>query len=216
VITNSPGNAKSYVLWLAAVLFSLGAGSADQMEQPATAVAPPSPIRFEEIAERAGVAVSTVFVYFPTREDLVHDVLEAVADFFLGLLEGAHAQARPCAQTLRAINTEFLELLSTHRSHVLVWLEWSSAVREDVWPLYRAFTERVVEMTFETLKRGQREGSVAPDADCESLARLFASTSQSIARLRLGDVDDDTIQRFQDTLLRALLVERAATEQPRA
>ena len=50
----------------------------------------------------------------------------------------------------------------------------------------------------------------AADADCESLARLFASTSQSIARLQLGDVDRDTIQRFQETLLRAVLAEPSA------
>lgn len=165
--------------------------------------------RHAEIAERAGVAVSTVFVYFPTREDLVNDVLAAVAGFFLERLERAHSQERPCADTLREINQGFLELLETHRSHVLVWLEWGSAVRQDVWPAYRAFTERAVALTRRTLERGRREGSVAPDADCESLARLFASTSQSIARLQLGDVDPDTVRRFQDTLLRAVLVEEA-------
>ena len=52
--------------------------------------------------------------------------------------------------------------------------------------------------------------SIAPDADCESLARLYASTSQSIARLQLGDVDADTIRRFQETLLRAILVDASA------
>ena len=97
----------------------------------------------------------------------------------------------------------------THRSHVLVWLEWGSAVREDVWPAYRAFTEQAVAITRRTFERGQREGSVAADADCESLARLFASTSQSIARLQLGDVDPDTIRRFQETLLRAVLLPNA-------
>jgi TetR/AcrR family hemagglutinin/protease transcriptional regulator len=165
--------------------------------------------RHAEIADRAGVAVSTVFVYFPTREKLVEDVLDELASFFLRLLERAHSQERPCLQILREINEELLALLKTHRSHVLVWLEWGSAVREEVWPAYRAFSERAVELTRRTLERGQREGSVAVDSDCESLARLFASSSQSIARLQLGDVDPDTIRRFQETLLRAVLVERA-------
>lgn len=165
--------------------------------------------RHTEIAERAGVAVSTVFVYFPTREVLVRAVLDAVAKFFLGLLEQAHAQEAPCAEILRGINERLIEQLETHRSQVLVWLEWGSAVRAEVWPAYRAFTEQVVAVTRRTFERGQREGSVAPDADCESLARLFASTSQSIARLQLGDVDPDTIHRFQDTLLRAVLVDPA-------
>ncbi len=168
--------------------------------------------RHAEIAERAGVSVSTVFVYFPTREDLVNDVLDAVADFFLGLLEQAHAQEKPCAEILREINDHFIELLKAQRSHVLVWMEWGSAVREDVWPAYRAFTERAVALTNRTLERGQREGSVAADADCESLARLFASASQSIARLQLGGVDPDTIHRFQETLLGAMLVD--ATPEP--
>ena len=161
--------------------------------------------RHAEIADRAGVAVSTVFVYFPTREDLVRDVLDAVASYFLGLLERAHAQEAPCAEILRGIYGRFALELDTHRSQVLVWLEWGSAVRAEVWPAYRAFSEKTVALTKRTFERGQREGSVAPDADCESLARLFTSISQSIARLQLGDVDRATIDRFQETVLAAVL-----------
>jgi TetR/AcrR family hemagglutinin/protease transcriptional regulator len=165
--------------------------------------------RHAEIAERAGVAVSTVFVYFPTREKLVQDVLDELARFFLGLIERVHSQEKPCVEILSEFGARLVSLLDTHRSHVLVWLEWGAAVRQDVWPAYRDFTERVVAITRRTLERGRREGSVAADADCESLARLFASSSQSIARLQLGDVDPETIQRFQDTVLRAIVVESA-------
>lgn len=61
--------------------------------------------RHAEIAERAGVAVSTTFVYFPTRERLVEDVLAALASFFLDLLERAHAQEKPCVEVLRQIGS---------------------------------------------------------------------------------------------------------------
>jgi len=165
--------------------------------------------RHAEIAARAGVAVSTVFVYFPSREQLVDDVLDAIAEFFLGLLESHHAQEKPAALLLREVGDSFLDVLHSHRNHVLVWLEWGSAVREDVWPKYRAFTEHAVGFTRRTIERGQREGVVPADADTESLARLFASSSQSIARLQLGDVEPDTVRRFQDTVLRAILVEDA-------
>ncbi|MDJ0867584.1 MAG: helix-turn-helix domain-containing protein [Myxococcota bacterium] len=165
--------------------------------------------RHAEIAERAGVAVSTTFVYFPTREQLVDAVLDEVARFLLELLERLHGQEKPCVEILREAGPLFLDLLESHRSHVLVWLEWGAAVREDVWPRYRAFTENAVAITQRTLLRGQEEGSVAPDADTESLARLFASSTQSIARLALGDVDRATVRRFQETVLRAIVREEA-------
>ncbi len=165
--------------------------------------------RHAEIAERAGVAVSTTFVYFPTREQLVDAVLDEVARFLLELLERLHGQEKPCVEILREAGPLFLDLLESHRSHVLVWLEWGAAVREDVWPRYRAFTENAVAITQRTLLRGPEEGSVAPDADTESLARLFASSTQSIARLALGDVDRATVRRFQETVLRAIVREEA-------
>lgn len=165
--------------------------------------------RHAEIAERAGVAVSTVFVYFPTREALVDAVLDEVADFFVRAAERLHGQPKDCVAILRDVGEAFLEVLRTHRSHAIVWLEWGAAVREEVWPRYRAFTESVVAITRDTLERGRAEGSIAADADLESLARLFASSSQSIARLRIGDVDAETIERYQEAVLRAIVREEA-------
>jgi TetR/AcrR family hemagglutinin/protease transcriptional regulator len=165
--------------------------------------------RHAEIAERAGVAVSTVFAYFETREALVDAVLDKVADLFLQAAERIHGQDKGCVEILREVGDAFVDFLVTHRSHAIVWLEWGSAVREDVWPRYREFTERIVAITKKTLRRGQHEGCVDPDADIESLARLFASSSQSIARLQLSDVDPETVARFQETVLRAIVREAA-------
>jgi len=165
--------------------------------------------RHAEIAERAGVAVSTVFSYFETREILIDSVLDAVANLFIDHAERMHGQPKGCVEILREVGRVFVDFLESRRSYAIVWLEWGSAVREDVWPRYRAFTERIVALTKRTLERGQREGCVAPDADTESLARLFASSSQSIARLHLSGVDAKTIARFQQTVLRAIVVEDA-------
>ena len=165
--------------------------------------------RHAEIAERAGVAVSTVFVYFPTREALVDAVLDEVAEFFLQAAERLHGQEKDCVEILRDVARAFLNFVRTHRSQAIVWLEWGAAVREDVWPRYRAFTEAIVTITQRTLDRCQREGCVPANSDTESLARLFASSSQSIARLQLGGVDQQTVERFQETVLRAIVGENA-------
>ena len=120
-----------------------------------------------------------------------------------------HGQDKGCVEILRDVSTAFLDFVQTHRSQAIVWLEWGAAVREDVWPRYRAFTEAIVDITRRTLDRCQQEGCVASDADTESLARLFASSSQSIARLQLGGVDPQTVARFQQTVLRAIVSEEA-------
>ncbi len=165
--------------------------------------------RHAEIAERAGVAVSTVFVYFPTREALVDAVLDEVAEFFLRAAERLHGQEKDCIEILRDVARAFLDFVQTHRSQAIVWLEWGAAVREDVWPRYRAFTEAIVKITQRTLDRCQREGGIPASSDTESLARLFASSSQSIARLQLSGVDPQTVERFQETVLRAIVGEKA-------
>jgi TetR/AcrR family hemagglutinin/protease transcriptional regulator len=165
--------------------------------------------RHAEIAERAGVAVSTVFVYFPTREELVDAVLDEVADFFLRAAERLHGQEKGCVEILRDVGNAFLDFVQTHRSQAIVWLEWGAAVREDIWPRYRTFTESIVAITRRTLDRGQAEGCVPANRDLESLARLFASSSQSIARLQLSDVDPETVERFQETVLRSIVTQEA-------
>lgn len=155
--------------------------------------------RHAEIAEVAGVAVSTVFVYFPTRDKLVEAVLDEVERFFVELVERIHGQEKPTREIFSELGQAFLEQLGSSRDFTLIWLEWGSAVREGFWPRYRAFTERVVRITQRTLERGKREGTVPPDVDSESIARLIASASQTVARLKLGDVNRDTIDRFLET-----------------
>lgn len=165
--------------------------------------------RHAEIAERAGVAVSTVFSYFETREALVDAVLDEVARFFIDHAEAVHGQDKGCVEILRDVGDAFVDFLEHRRNHAIVWLEWGSAVRQDTWPRYRAFTERIVALTRQTLEHGRQQGCIAADADIESLARLFASSSQSIARLHLSDVDGDTVARFQHAVLRAIVREDA-------
>jgi TetR/AcrR family hemagglutinin/protease transcriptional regulator len=171
--------------------------------------------RQAEVARRAGVAVSTVFVYFPTREALVDAVVDEVARAFLEGVGRRLAQDLPAPLLLRDLSAAFLDTLGTRRSYVVVLLKWGSAVDERVWPRYRDFTEAYVARVRGALERGQQEGDVSAAADAESLARLFAASALSVARLELSGVERETVLRFQETVLRAIFLpsalERAAS-----
>ncbi len=164
-----------------------------------------------EIAEQAGVSVSTVFVYFPTREKLVVAVLDEVERFLIDMAERAHDSAEPAAEVFRTHLAAFAASVNTHRNHARVWLDWSTAIREEVWPRYMKFQERIVRTLTATIERGQREGDVAPTVDPEGDARLIVASAQMIAQMTFTEQSEAKIDHFMETVLAAALGFRCAT-----
>lgn len=99
-----------------------------------------------EIAQLASVSVATVFNYFNTRETLVEEVLDEVETFLIKLSIQAMKKGREPEETLEACISTFLDACHENPDYIKIWLEWSSSVREDTWPLYLAFQERLLEL----------------------------------------------------------------------
>lgn len=158
-----------------------------------------------EIAEAADVAVSTVFLYFPTRRDLLEAVLDEVGSFYLELAMRVHAQEKPCRTVLWEHRVAFHDSMDTHPHHARIALDWSTAVREDLWPHYLAFIEKLVENHVRTLERGKAAGEVAADVDSEISARMLIGSSQMTAQLRLGGTDPAQVDRIAELLIDAAL-----------
>ena len=92
--------------------------------------------RHAEVAREAGMSVPTVFNYFPTREALVLAVLDEVGRFILDeVLRPIQRDERPAPEVLRDSALAFAAAIETHPDHARVWLDWSTAVRDDIWPL---------------------------------------------------------------------------------
>ena len=158
-----------------------------------------------EIAEAAGVAVSTVFVYFPTREELLKTVLEEVGRFYLELAVDVHSQPLSCRDVLALHRQRFHESLETHPHHARIALDWSTAMREDLWPLYLEFIEQLVANHILTIERGQRDGDVPESVDPETSARMLIGSSQMTAQLKLTGTDPDRVDRIASMLIDAAL-----------
>ena len=87
-----------------------------------------------DIADMANVSVATVFNYFPTREALVEEVLTQVEQNFKAMMDENLASDQPFEQQLTAICYHLIEEVVEQKDWLKVWFEWSTSVREEIWP----------------------------------------------------------------------------------
>lgn len=139
-----------------------------------------------DVARRAGVAVPTVFHYFPSRAALLQAVLQALDARFIGLARAHHAPDRPARHCLRRHALAFMDEVEAAPDHVRLWLEWSTSVRPDTWPSYVDFQERVVGIVAATVERGIARGEIAPGLSATETARLVVGCAHMAVMTRLA------------------------------
>ena len=106
---------------------------------------------------------------------------------------------------MRAHLAAFAASVDSSRDHARVWLDWSTAIREDVWPRYLDFQGRIIRILAATIERGQREGSVPQSVDPEDDARLIIAAAQMIAQMKFTGEAAARVQHFMETVLTAAL-----------
>jgi len=168
--------------------------------------------RHAEIAREAKVSVPTVFFYFPTHKALVREVLDEVARFFLQMTERIHAADRPAPEIVLDHGRGFADAMVTHPDHARILLEWSTALREEVWPLYLRFHEQNLRIIAGTIRRWRRETGRDHGEDAEDSARVIAATGYVVAQMKVARMPSEKIERFLLTLVRDTLGEPGADE----
>jgi len=161
--------------------------------------------RHGEIAKEAGVSVPTVFFYFPTRNELVNAVLDEVERFYLELAEQVHGRDLPAPQILLQHAITFAASVDTHPDYARVWLDWSTAIRDEVWPRYLDFQGKLVQILEKTIRRGQRTGTVAADVDPEDAALLGFSAAHMLAQMKFLRRAPEKVERFMRAVVRSVL-----------
>lgn len=153
-----------------------------------------------DVAEESGCSLATVFVYFPRRDDLVAAVLEDVERFYTEILGAEEVRGGTALDALRASIDTFTRSVSSDEDRARIWLEWATAVRDDTWPRYLAFQERVVTRVGATIERGKRERSVPVNADGDDAARLLIGAAHMLAQMKFSGQPETKIARFVRTL----------------
>jgi TetR/AcrR family hemagglutinin/protease transcriptional regulator len=160
-------------------------------------------VRHADVAAAAHVSLPAVFHYFPTRDALVNAVLAEIERLYLDMTLEAAAGA-DAGDRLRRHAQAFVRSVDTHPDHARVWLDWSTAVGDQVWRRYLRFSERVHAEVEATIRRGRRDGSVASDIEPKDAARLFVAAAYAVVQMKLAGASRAEVERFQRSLVRAV------------
>jgi TetR/AcrR family hemagglutinin/protease transcriptional regulator len=161
--------------------------------------------RHAEIAREAAVSVPAVFFYFPNRASLVQAVLEEVARFLTAMAERIHTSDRAAPEIVLEHARAFADSVATHPDHARVFLDWSTAMREEVWPLYLEFQERMVAIVARTIRRWRIDTGRGDVADAGDDARLIVGSAHMVAQMKFTRVPPDKLDRFLQTMVRDAL-----------
>ena len=161
--------------------------------------------RHAEIAEAAGVAVSTVFVYFPTREALVNTVLEEVRKAILEMAEVHHRETKPEDQILKDHIQAFIRFSEEEQDLARVWMDWSTSIRDNIWPVYVQLQEDIVEIISGTIESGKLNGTINNHMQAPELARLMVGSAHMLASMQFLARSKTEIYAFADTLHKLLI-----------
>ncbi|MBY8013218.1 TetR/AcrR family transcriptional regulator [Vibrio fluvialis] len=133
-----------------------------------------------DIAEIAQVSVATVFNYFPTREDLVDDVLTYVVRQFSNFLTDNIDLDIHAKENLTNITDEMVKLANEDCHWLKVWFEWSASTRDEVWPLFVSSNRTNQLLVKNMFSKAIERGEVCEQHDPEDLATLFHGVCYSL------------------------------------
>lgn len=164
--------------------------------------------RHSDIAQAAGVALPTVFHYFPQREDLVDAVLAEIARFLLVEIAdagGARGTAGAATEAIADVLLRFDAAIDSHPDYVRVWLEWSVAIRDGLWQSYLAFYRGALDVIAEMLARGRAAGELDPVLDIADAARVIVGLAHMIVQMRLSGASREQVTRTVHSLVAGYL-----------
>lgn len=162
--------------------------------------------RHTDLAQDAGVALPTVFHYYPTRDELTEAVLAEVSRFLLDEIVAPHFDSdMPAPLAIEHILMTFCDAIDTHPYHVRVWLEWSVALRDGLWERYLVFYRAALDGIGRLLARGALAGTIAPDLDREDAARVIVGLAHMIVQMRCSGSTRAQVDQTVRSLVRGYL-----------
>ncbi|WCE29223.1 TetR/AcrR family transcriptional regulator [Vibrio sp. SCSIO 43137] len=159
-----------------------------------------------DIAEVAQVSVATVFNYFPTREDLVDEVLHHVVRNFSGFLNENIDTSLHAKENLKNICHCMIDLVEEDSHWLKVWFEWSASTRDEVWPLYMSLNKNSRLLVQSMFEQSISRGEICDKQDTENLTKMFQAICYAIYLEAHRGTDREHLEMFADSFLNMLCI----------
>ena len=161
-------------------------------------------VQVSDVAERAGVGKGTVYLYFPTKDDLHRAALEASLDGVRVEVDAAVAAPTPVAETLQNVVLALLRVF-WRRQHLLTVVQQYEHANGRRTGLRR---RRVVRAVEHVLARNRLGG--APAERHLAAAFLLGMARAAILEHAPGDRPEAVARRLVETFLHGIGRPRAA------
>ena len=160
----------------------------------------PSAITIDGVVARSGVAKSTVYRHWATRDELVADVFDHIAP----KLEGLDASLG-FEEALRALVQRLVAMLAdpTWRS-VLPALMLLKLHQNGIAEVEQRMQQEQMQVCTEVLRRGKDEGRIAPDDDEQLLLTLLMGPLLMAALTGSTELNSALADRLADHFLAAM------------
>jgi AcrR family transcriptional regulator len=157
----------------------------------------------ERIAQEAGVAKGTLYLYFKNKESLLLAALELGYEELVSRTRSATQRVRGSEEKLRQVAEAFVEHASEHRSFYRALQE-----RPDLGPdalsrvseRMRDLMDGYVELLRGTVERGIRRGELRP-VDPRRAAGVFVEILRGVVTARVRTTDPDSVANDVDRVL---------------
>lgn len=160
-----------------------------------------------EVAREASVAVPTVFLYFENREALVAAVIREVEQFYVNQYSVSLGKYDTPQAGLKDLLLTFAGSVETHPEYAQVWLEWSTAVRNEVgiWDSFLNYQESMIAKFSKAIRRAQKDKLIDKDISAEDAARLIVASAYTITQLKFTARRRKSVERFIDHVIKLAL-----------
>lgn len=158
-----------------------------------------------DVAREAGVAVPTVFAYFPTRHELLRTVVEEVDRFLLERARNTAAGQATASEKLIAILREFADSVEADLDYLKIWLNWATSFQNEIWPYYLRFMDNVIALHREIIGEARLRGEIPETIDPEMSAYLLLGAATVIIQMKVAQRDPRSIARYLETIIHGAL-----------
>ncbi len=160
-----------------------------------------------DVAREAGVAVPTVFLYFRNRRVLILSIIEAVDRYYMALGQRYHKGDLEPIESVRQHLIGFANSVDEDPEYARIWLEWGALTRNEdgLWDAFLDFQERIIRMLAGSIRKAQKNGSVAQQISAANAARLIVASSYPVAQLKFMRRGPRMVRQYLDQALHLAL-----------